>query len=123
MLVDRHWIAIGLQLGGSNLLGGSAQTRAGFMECCGDWIERRNKPVWDEARRLLASDGNPLAAHPLDVVTFGTPIRYGWECRGYDNLLHFINHRILLSARPECAPFPPTAEQLRGNEAGDYFQQ
>ena len=28
----------------------------------------------------------------LDIVTMGTPIRYGWDSAGYRHLLHFIHH-------------------------------
>jgi hypothetical protein len=31
----------------------------------------------------------------LDVVTFGTPVRYGWDPSGVGKLLHIVNHRNL----------------------------
>lgn len=42
-----------------------------------------------------------LAAHSLlngaslDVVTMGTPVRYGWDLSGMGKLLHVVNHRNL----------------------------
>jgi hypothetical protein len=42
-----------------------------------------------------------LAAHSLlngaslDVVTMGTPVRYGWDLSGMGQLLHIVNHRNL----------------------------
>ena len=42
-----------------------------------------------------------LAAHALlsganlDVVTMGTPVRYGWDLSGMGHLLHVVNHRNL----------------------------
>ena len=43
----------------------------------------------------------PLAANSLlngaalDIVTFGTPVRYGWDPAGIGKLLHLVNHRNL----------------------------
>jgi len=31
----------------------------------------------------------------LDVVTFGTPVRYGWDPSGLGKLMHVVNHRTL----------------------------
>ncbi len=31
----------------------------------------------------------------LDIVTFGTPVRYGWDPSGIGKLLHLVNHRNL----------------------------
>ncbi len=31
----------------------------------------------------------------LDIVTFGTPVRYGWDPSGIGKLLHVVNHRNL----------------------------
>lgn len=105
----------------TNLLGGDLETRSRFLSCFEDWLERRDPEVWQQAQALLMKD-EPILDEPLDIVTLGTPIRYGWERRGYHTLQHFINHHPLGSP-PEVAPFPPTAEQLRESAAGDYFQQ
>lgn len=43
---------------------------------------------------LLAS-GTLLNGAVLDVVTFGTPVRYGWDPSGIGKLLHIVNHRTL----------------------------
>lgn len=43
---------------------------------------------------LLAS-GSLLNGVTLDVVTFGTPVRYGWDPSGLGKLLHIVNHRNL----------------------------
>jgi hypothetical protein len=31
----------------------------------------------------------------LDIVTFGMPVRYGWDVSGLGKLLHVVNHRNL----------------------------
>ena len=52
----------------------------------------------------------------IDVVTFGTPVRYGWPARSREQLLHIVNHR----------GDEPTAGRLDGvptTRDGDYIQQ
>jgi hypothetical protein len=39
--------------------------------------------------------GTLLNGAALDVVTFGTPVRYGWDPSGLGKLLHIVNHRTL----------------------------
>jgi len=80
-------------------------------------------PVWNRIRDLLCSRPRPLAGVPLDIVTFGTPIRYGWNSGGYARLLHFINHRPADGLPEYRAPFPPKPEDLMTAAAGDYVQQ
>ena len=43
---------------------------------------------------LLGTD-SLLNRATLDVVTFGTPVRYGWDPFGIGKLLHIVNHRNL----------------------------
>jgi hypothetical protein len=80
-------------------------------------------PVWERVHRLLAHDARRLAERPIDMVTFGTPIRYGWDRRGYDGLLHFINHRPLAGLPPYRAQFPPRLDDVFHAAGGDYVQQ
>ncbi len=41
----------------------------------------------------LLSNGALLNGATLDVVTFGTAVRYGWDLSGIGKLLHIVNHR------------------------------
>lgn len=41
------------------------------------------------------SNGTLLNGARLDIVTFGMPVRYGWDPSGLGRLLHIINHRTL----------------------------
>jgi len=41
----------------------------------------------------LLSNGTLLNGAMLDVVTFGMPVRYGWDPSGIGKLLHIVNHR------------------------------
>jgi hypothetical protein len=80
-------------------------------------------PVWERVRALL-EDGLLAAAHvPLDIATFGTPVRYGWDSAGYGQLLHFI-HRRPAEGQPEYrAAFPPRFHDVLSATEGDYVQQ
>lgn len=80
-------------------------------------------PVWHRVRQLLRRDGDGLSQRPLDLVTFGTPLRYAWSHRAADNLLHFIHHRPAGDGQPHLAPLPRRIDELRSAASGDYVQQ
>ncbi|MEM8681722.1 MAG: hypothetical protein AAGF97_20425, partial [Planctomycetota bacterium] len=105
----------------SNLLGGTRSDRQRFLAAFGTWLARLDPVLWEAGTRLLDS-AQPLLRVPVDIVTFGTPLRYGWDSNGYRHLIHFVNHHATIEPAHRV-PFPPTAEQLRQSEAGDYFQQ
>ena len=112
----------------TNLLGGDVDSRRSFFKAT-RWFYRVpgrgtvDFPVWDEMRRLLRQDRNPLEHVRLDFVTFGTPVRYGWETSGYRRLLHFMNHRRTPGLPEYQVPFPPKLDQIHAATAGDFFQQ
>jgi len=72
---------------------------------------------------MLTGRRHPIVQTPLDIVTFGTPIRYGWDAAGYQNLLHFVNHRPSAGLPEYRAPFPPKVEHVLEAADGDYIQQ
>lgn len=74
-------------------------------------------PVWNRVRRRLDREGSPLGGLRLDLVTFGTPVRYGWESAGYARLLHFIHHASGPGGPRRCAAFPtrPHGEAVEGD--------
>ena len=80
-------------------------------------------PVWKGVRDRLTGQSPPLVDVPLDVVTFGTPIRYGWDSTGYSQLLHFVNHRPAEGCPEYRAPFPPKIDNVFSAVDGDYVQQ
>jgi hypothetical protein len=61
----------------------------------------------------------------LDVVTFGTPVRYGWDPSGIGKLLHVVNHRNLRTdgkiwlAKMEL---PQITMEMPTGWGGDYVQ-
>ena len=62
----------------------------------------------------------------MDVVTFGTPVRYGWDPSGLGKLLHFVNHRNLRTdgktwlAKMEL---PQVTMEMPIAWGGDYVQE
>ncbi|HEV7224321.1 MAG TPA: hypothetical protein VGN42_16550 [Pirellulales bacterium] len=79
-------------------------------------------PVWQRVRGTLLDEPRRLAGRPLDFVTFGTPIRYGWDRRGYDGLLHFVNHRPVNGLPPHRAALPSRIGDIMQASGGDYLQ-
>ena len=62
----------------------------------------------------------------LDVVTLGTPVRYGWNTEGIAKLLHMINHRpIRKDGKKWLAKMdlPQIAMEMPMVLGGDYVQQ
>ncbi|TWU48606.1 hypothetical protein Poly51_45070 [Rubripirellula tenax] len=59
----------------------------------------------------------------IDVVNFGTPLRYRWNVSAIANLMHVVQHRSLDPSVPARAEFPTSVEDLRSAAAGDYVQQ
>jgi len=80
-------------------------------------------PVWHAVREILARFGGLPADVSLDVVTFGTPVRYGWDSGGYSRLLHFINRRPVDGLAVYRAVFPPEVDDVLVAAEGDYVQQ
>ncbi len=80
-------------------------------------------PVWSRVRHLLSQPRPPVVDIPLDIVTFGTPVRYGWDSAGYSRLLHFIHRRAVGGLSEYRASFPPSLEQVFAAAEGDYVQQ
>jgi hypothetical protein len=67
-----------------------------------------------------------LSGVGLDIVTFGTPVRYGWDPSGIGNLLHLVNHRNLRTdgknwlAKMEL---PQITMEMPIAWGGDYVQE
>jgi hypothetical protein len=62
----------------------------------------------------------------LDIVTFGTPVRYGWDLSGIGNLLHIVNHRPMrIDGKRWLAKMelPQITMEMPIAWGGDYVQQ
>lgn len=74
----------------------------------------------------LLSTGSLLDGTELDVVTMGTPVRYGWDLSGMGKLLHIVNHRNLRTdgktwlAKMEL---PQITMEMPIAWGGDYVQE
>ncbi len=81
----------------SNLLcPSSISSRPKLLNLLSRYAEQAGQPELSAAIKhiepLLAS-GSCLNGAALDVVTFGTAVRYGWDPSGIGKLLHIVNHR------------------------------
>ena len=71
----------------TNLLGAEQETIDSFFEAAAVYyrwpiLGLVDIPVWNRVGELLHRQ-KPIGPAALDVVTFGTPIRYGWDSDGY----------------------------------------
>ena len=112
----------------TNLLGADEATRHEFFHASRTffrpWLAARpDLPVWERAEQILADPQHPVRRLKLDVITYGTPVRYGWDAGAYHNLLHVINHRPHSKHHQHRVPYPPWPHHVVGAEHGDYIQQ
>jgi len=112
----------------TNLLAADQETRDQFFVALRSYYSTFFRQpsvhgVWQAAQKVLRTDSERLRAIPLDVVTFGTPIRYGWDSDGYARLLHVIHHRPenVRPRREHGLPFR-VIDAWRAHE-GDYVQR
>ncbi len=112
----------------TNLLGSDTKARDTFFETAQTfyqpWLRRgTDMPVWPHVRKLLEDAEHPLRKLALDIVTFGTPIRYGWDTGGYANLLHFIYHHPDQGKAEYLGPQSIKLQRLLGAIDGDFVHQ
>jgi len=112
----------------TNLLGADGEAREEFFHAARSfyrpWIRREiDMTVWQEVREILGNDDHALRHAALDIVSFGTPVRYGWDAGGYSKLLHFVHHRPSEGDAEFLAPHPIEMRRLLNAEQGDYVQQ
>jgi hypothetical protein len=70
--------------------------------------------------------GNPLNGVALDIVTFGQPVRYGWDPSGIGKLLHIVNHRNLRTDNKTWLAkmeLPQITMEMPIAWGGDYVQE
>lgn len=112
----------------SNLLAADASTLGAFFEAARTFYRtplfgKVDVPAWQRVHDALRQPHRPLDGVALDLVTFGTPVRYGWDTGGYAKLLHFVNHRPAEGLPPYRVPFPPKLHDFLRATHGDYIQQ
>ena len=114
----------------SNLLCPSPITgRPKLLSILSDYAERTNQTTLIGTIKLVESllaTESPLNGVALDMVTFGTPVRYGWDPSGVGKLLHVVNHRNLRTdgkswlAKMEL---PQITMEMPIAWGGDYVQE
>ena len=74
----------------------------------------------------VTSDRKIMEGATVDVVTLGTPIRYGWDTEGIGHLLHIVNHRMIRTDNKRWLAkmeLPQIAWEMPYQTGGDYVQQ
>ena len=74
----------------------------------------------------LLLNGTLLNGATLDVVTFGMPVRYGWDTSGLGKLLHIVNHRNLRTDGKTWLSkmeLPQITMEMPIAWGGDYIQE
>ena len=112
----------------SNLLAADSVSREVFFEAAHcyyrrGWFGGAGRPVWERVRQWLETPPAQRRLPHLDFVTFGTPIRYGWDTDGYAQLLHFVYHRPRPGLPPYLTALPRSVEEVRHATGGDYVHQ
>jgi len=111
----------------TNLLASDRRTRHRFFRACRSYYRwpianRVDVPVWTRVRKLLAGGQQSRHLPRLDMATFGTPIRYGWDSDGYARLLHFVHHRPQEGLPEYQTTLPSSVDDVLSAAAGDYVQ-
>ena len=112
----------------SNLLAADPQTREEFFRAAGcyfrgPWAGRIETAPWRRVVAALDQQRDLVHQLELDIVTFGMPIRYGWDSGGFRRSLHFVNHIPTAQLAVYRAPFPPRLYRLLMAADGDFVQQ
>ncbi|MEX0829675.1 MAG: hypothetical protein WD032_05485 [Nitrospirales bacterium] len=74
----------------------------------------------------LLNENRWLGGASVDMVTLGTPVRYGWDTDGFGKLLHVVNHRMIRADGKRWLSkmeLPQTAWEMPYQTGGDYVQQ
>ena len=75
---------------------------------------------------VLMATGSLLNGATLDIVTFGQPVRYGWDPSGIGKLLHVVNHRNLRTDNKTWLAkmeLPQITMEMPIAWGGDYVQE
>ncbi|NWF72945.1 MAG: hypothetical protein HXY51_07920 [Nitrospirae bacterium] len=114
----------------SNLLCvASTSSRTRLLDLLSAFASQVNRPdITSTIRRVtpFLSNGTLLNGAVLDVITLGTPVRYGWDPSGLGMLLHIVNHRNLRTDGKvwlSKMELPQITMEMPIAWGGDYIQQ
>lgn len=106
----------------SNLLANQKEFVAQFF----DAVRGQPEPHWSSVRDTLLRSPSPHPiARRLLITAFGTPVRYGWDTSGYEQLVHVLHHREYPSENPiRTEPlYPPhKLQDILNARYGDWVQ-
>jgi len=103
--------------------------RPKLLSILGGYAAQTDQPELGEIIRRIESllpTASFLNSVALDIVTLGTPVRYGWDPSGIGKLLHIVNHRNLRTdgknwlAKMEL---PQITMEMPLAWGGDYVQE
>jgi hypothetical protein len=109
----------------TNVLGAEPEARQGFFQVMRNYYGSRgpSAELLAQIQGAFEDGRRPLEKIALDLVTLGTPVRYGWDSDGYSRLLHFIYHRVRPACEPHVAALPSQLDDILCAAGGDYIQQ
>jgi hypothetical protein len=114
----------------SNLLCPTANSsRKRLLDLLSDFASQSNRPdIASTIQRTapLLANGALLNGAMLDVVTFGMPVRYGWDPSGLGKLLHIVNHRSMRTDGKTWLSkmeLPQITMEMPIAWGGDYIQE
>lgn len=115
----------------SNLVNSSPEAVAKFLDAAAPYYRIPatkivDSPHWKHGVELLTGEDarsqelrTRLQQAPLDFVTLGTPIRYGWDLGAVWRLLNIVNHKTCPELPDYLAQFPRNAKELAAGDCGD----
>lgn len=110
----------------SLLLGGSRIARAEFLRAIDGQFKLTTdhdyQPEWESVQSNLLDDERLSRLPSIDVVTFGTPLRYRWDTGVCENLMHFVHHRPLNEDDDAKSEIPRSTGDAINAIGGDYAQ-
>jgi hypothetical protein len=114
----------------SNLLCvASSSSRIRLLDLLSAFALQVNRPdIASTIQRIapLLSNGALLNGSALDIVTFGMPVRYGWDHSGLGKLLHIVNHRTMRTDGKTWLSkmeLPQITMEMPIAWGGDYIQE
>lgn len=127
LLVQAHGQAgLVMALVSNILTPGESPGRTLFAQALSDYA-KQSQAIDDEQERLeILMNRHALHGSTVDVVTFGTPVRYGWDTSGVDKLLQVVNHRPMrVDGKRWLAKMelPQITMEMPIAWGGDYVQQ
>jgi len=107
----------------------SNNSRTRLLDLLSTFASLVNRPdITSTIQRIapLLSNGAFLTGATLDVVTFGMPVRYGWDPSGLGKLLHVVNHRSMRTDGKNWLSkmeLPQITMEMPIAWGGDYVQE